>query len=173
MSRILANDPTCLITDRLALRSWTRVEAAAVLGDRRQSDWAEDFPSENDKVIPALFAEHPAWLGVYGQRLIMERATGLVIGGIGLFWPPEDGQVEIGYGVVASRRGRGYAAEATRALTEFALAAPEVRAVLANVELANTASVRVLEKAGFDKAREERGSDGEHLACYRCVSDLL
>ncbi|MFF0500023.1 GNAT family N-acetyltransferase [Nocardia aobensis] len=170
MSRILTNDPTSLTTDRLVLRSWTSTEAAAVLGDHRQADWADDFPSEGDKVIPALFAEHPAWLGPYGMRLIIERATGLVIGGIGLFWPPDDGQLEIGYGVVASRRDRGYASEATRALTEFALAAPEVRAVFANVELVNPASVRVLEKAGFDLASESRGPEGEPLACYHTVA---
>ena len=51
MSRILTNDPTSLTTDRLVLRSWTSAEAAAVLGDHRQSDWADDFPSEGDKVI--------------------------------------------------------------------------------------------------------------------------
>ncbi|WP_420714336.1 GNAT family N-acetyltransferase [Streptomyces sp. NRRL WC-3744] len=38
------------------------------------------------------------------------------VGSVGLFWPPSRGTVEIGYGVVASRRGRGYATEATRAL---------------------------------------------------------
>ncbi|PCK24055.1 GNAT family N-acetyltransferase [Rhodococcus qingshengii] len=171
MSCNLTTDPAKLTTDRLILRSWTSEEAAAVLGDRRQADWADDFPSENDKVIPALFAEHPAWLGPYGQRLIVERATGLVVGGIGLFWPPKDGQLEIGYGIVASRRGQGFAAEATRALTEFALAVPEIHTIYANVELANPASVRVLETAGFDLAGQSRGPEGEHLARYRAVAD--
>lgn len=171
MSRIPANEPTSLATDRLVLRSWTSAEAAAVLGDHRQADWANDFPSEGDKVIPALFAEHPDWLEPYGMRLIIERATGLVVGGIGLFWPPNDGQLEIGYGVVVSRRGRGYAAEATRALTEFALAAPDVHTVFANVESANSASARVLEKAGFDLAGESRGPEGERLVCYRTVAE--
>ncbi|WP_309241118.1 GNAT family N-acetyltransferase [Nocardia sp. BSTN01] len=171
MSRILTNDPASLTTTRLVLRSWTSAEAAAVRDDHRQADWAEDFPSEGDRVIASLFAEHPAWLEPYGQRLIIERATGLVVGGIGLFWPPDDGQLEIGYGVVATRRGRGYAAEATRALTEFALTAPEVHTVFANVESANPASVRVLEKAGFGLVGESRGPEGEHLACYRTVAD--
>lgn len=173
MSRILTTDPAELTTDRLVLRSWTSEEAAAVLGDHRRPDWADDFPAEGDRVIPALFAEHPAWLGAYGQRLIIERATGLVVGGIGLFWPPEDGRLEIGYGVVASRRGRGYAAEATRALTDFALAAPEVHTVFAKVEVSNPASARVLEKAGFCLVGPLRGPDGEHLASYHAVADLI
>lgn len=171
MSRILTTDPTELITDRLVLRSWSTEAVAAVLGGRRQGDWADDFPAEGDKVIAALFAEHPAWLGAYGQRLIIERATGLVVGGIGLFWPPNDGQLEIGYGVVASRRGRGYAVEATRALTEFALAATEVHTVFADVELSNPASARVLEKVGFDLVGRSDGPEGEQLVCYRTVAD--
>lgn len=73
------------------------------------------------------------------------------MGSIGLFWPPSEGVLEIGYGIVASRRGRGYAPEATQALAEFALTAPEVRIVSANVELSNSPSIRVLEKAGFHR----------------------
>jgi ribosomal-protein-alanine N-acetyltransferase len=88
-------------------------------------------------------------LGPFGHRLIVERESGLVVGSLGLFWPPTDGEVELGYGVVPSRRGRGYASEATRALALHASTAPEVKAVFANVESANPASVRVLEKAGF------------------------
>ncbi|WP_228002622.1 GNAT family N-acetyltransferase [Nocardia australiensis] len=173
MSRILTNDPAILTTARLLLRSWTGTEAAAVLDDDRQADWAEDFPSEGDRVIASLFAEHPAWLQPHGQRLIIERATGLVVGAIGLFWPPHGGQLEIGYGVVASRRGQGYAAEATRALTEFALAVPDVDTVFADVELANPASARVLEKAGFHRVGESRGPKGEHLARYHTVAGQL
>ncbi|WP_327110049.1 GNAT family N-acetyltransferase [Nocardia sp. NBC_01730] len=138
-----------LTTERLVLRSWTADEAAAVVGDRRGAAWAADFPAEGDRVIAGLLAEHPDWLGPFGHRLILERASGLVVGSIGLFWPAVDGELEIGYGVVASRRGRGYAAEATRALAAHALTAPEVHTVCAEVELSNPPSVRVLEKAGF------------------------
>jgi [ribosomal protein S5]-alanine N-acetyltransferase len=92
----------------------------------------------------------------FGQRLVVERATGLVVGGIGLFGPPEGGQVEFGYGIVESRRGRGYATEAARALVQAALGMPGVTEVTAGVDPANAASVRVLEKAGLSF----RSSDG-------------
>ncbi|MEU4449080.1 GNAT family N-acetyltransferase [Actinosynnema sp. NPDC050801] len=144
-----------LTTDRLVLRPWTAAEVAAVVAGARLPHWAEDFPAEGDQFIAGLFAEHSAWLGGYGHRLIVERDGGLVVGSIGLFWPPHDGVLEIGYGVVASRRGRGYASEATRALTDFAFTSPDVRAVRADVELSNPASVRVLEKAGFTRSGGE------------------
>ncbi|MFI9051785.1 GNAT family N-acetyltransferase [Streptomyces sp. NPDC053427] len=143
--------PEQLTTERLVLRPWTTAEATAVLGDIRSAHWADDFPAEGDRVIAGLFEQHPAWFGEHGHRLIIERDSGLVVGSIGLFWPPTGGIVEIGYGLVASRRGRGYATEATRALADFALALPEVHTVAAGVELSNPASVRVLEKAGFHR----------------------
>ncbi|MEU8625652.1 GNAT family N-acetyltransferase [Streptomyces sp. NPDC048669] len=144
-----------LVTERLTLRSWTMSEATAVLDDSRSAHWADDFPAEGDRVIAGLFDQHSAWLGEHGHRLVIERESGLVVGSIGLFWPPTEGVLEIGYGIVASRRGRGYAPEATQALAEFALTAPGVHTVSANVELSNPASVRVLEKAGFNRSATE------------------
>ncbi|MFJ8670114.1 GNAT family N-acetyltransferase [Streptomyces sp. NPDC093600] len=145
-----------VVTKRLVLRPWTMSEATAVLDDTRSPHWADDFPADGDRVVAGLFDQYPDWLGAYGHRLIIERDSGLVVGSIGLFWPPIEGVLEIGYGIVASRRGRGYAPEATQALAEFALTAPDVHTVSANVELSNTSSVRVLDKAGFHRwATEE------------------
>ncbi|SHE73572.1 GNAT family N-acetyltransferase [Streptoalloteichus hindustanus] len=157
-----------LVTSRLVLRTWPTAELSAVLSGVRLPHWASDFPAEGDQVIAGFASEHPEALGEYGQRQITERDSGLVVGSIGLFWPPSDGCLEIGYGVVASRRGRGYATEATRALVEFALTAPGVHTVCADVELANPASVRVLEKAGL-----RRRSTGETTASFRTVSPGL
>ncbi|MGV2915772.1 GNAT family N-acetyltransferase [Streptomyces alfalfae] len=151
MSSPSAPAHTDVVTARLVLRSWTKSAATAVLDGARSPHWADDFPAEGDRVIAGLFNQYPGWLGAYGHRLIIERDNGLVVGSIGLFWPPKDGVLEIGYGIVASRRGRGYAPEATQALAEFALTAPDVHTVSADVELSNPASVRVLEKAGFHR----------------------
>lgn len=151
-----SSDPDAAVadlhTERLVLRAWTTAEAATVTEGSRLADWAEGFPAEGDQVIAPLIAAEPLWLGPFGHRLIVERESGLVVGSLGLFWPPSDGAVELGYGVAPSRRGRGYAPEAVRALTAHAYTAPEVKAVFAHVEPSNPASVRVLEKAGFTPA---------------------
>ncbi|MFI6321922.1 GNAT family N-acetyltransferase [Nonomuraea sp. NPDC050556] len=144
-----------LTTERLVLRVWTAAEGQAVVAGSRLPGWADDFPAEGDQVIAGLFGKFPDWLGPYGHRLIIERESGQVVGSLGLFWPPGDGLLEIGYGVVPSRRGLGYAPEATRALTEFALTAPGVHTVFANVELSNPPSIRVLEKAGFARRTDD------------------
>jgi RimJ/RimL family protein N-acetyltransferase len=88
-------------------------------------------------------------LGPRGHRQIIEQGRGLVVGGIGLFWPPADGRIEIGYGLVPSRRGLGYATEATLALVGFAFTLPGVRTIYADVDRLNRPSIRVLVKADF------------------------
>jgi RimJ/RimL family protein N-acetyltransferase len=144
-----------LTTERLILRPIGVEHVAAVMDSSRQPDWADDFPDEGDRVIAGVLRRLGVPSGLdaeFGHRLIIERATGLVVGGVGLFGPPVSGRVEIGYGVVPSRRGRGYASEAVRALAGFALS--DAVEVFAGVEPSNVASARVLEKAGFVRAGE-------------------
>lgn len=140
---------TELITERLVLRPWPDADIAAVTGGSRLAHWAADYPAEGDQVIAGFIVSEPNARHEFGQRQIVERDSGLVVGGVGLFWPPADGAVEFGYGVSPSREGRGYATEAAMAIVAFALTAPDVVKVFADVELANPASVRVLERAGL------------------------
>ncbi|MFG3252978.1 GNAT family N-acetyltransferase [Streptomyces sp. NPDC048172] len=155
-----------LLTERLVLRPWTAAEVSAVLDGPRSDGWAGDFPAEGDGVIAGFLRDSPEGLHPYGHRLVAERDGGLVIGSIGLFWPPNDGVLELGYGVVPSRQGRGYASEAAGALAGYGLTAPGVHTVRAQVELANPASVRVLEKAGL-----RRVSDDGTLAEFAVTAD--
>lgn len=137
------------------LRPWSADEIRAVLGDDHLACWAGDFPAEGDRVIAGFISEQSDATAAYGHRLIVEREGGSVVGSISLLWPPREGALEIGYGIVASRRGRGYASEATRALVELALSLPDVHTVYADVELSNPASVRVLERAGLRRWSED------------------
>ncbi|SOD61822.1 Protein N-acetyltransferase, RimJ/RimL family [Streptomyces zhaozhouensis] len=147
--------PTQLTTERLLLRPWSLSGPAAVAAASRAPDWADDFPAEGDSVIADLLAR--GVIDPLGHRLLVERASGLVVGTLGFGWPPQDGGVELGYGVVPSRRGRGLATEAARALVTHALTLPGVRTVRASAEPANPASLRVLEKAGLRRTGESEG----------------
>ena len=57
--------------------------------------------------------------------------------------------IEIGYGIVPSRQGRGYATEAVKAVLLLAWEQPEANTVIAHTEVGNLASQRVLGKAGL------------------------
>jgi len=75
---------------------------------------------------------------------------GRVIGSAGFKGAPDaDGTVEIAYGVVPSREGRGYATEAAAALVRFASADKRVRVIRAHTLPQPNASTRVLTKCGF------------------------
>jgi [ribosomal protein S5]-alanine N-acetyltransferase len=151
-----------IVTARLSLRLITADEVSAVLLGQRRSDWAADFPTEGDQVIARLLAR----TGLptddetlrFGHRLVVERDTGTVVGGIGFFGPPQDGEVEIGYGIVPSRQRRGYATEAVQAMVADIFQLNDVQTVVANVDLDNPASIRVLEKSGMtlgDRRQEQ------------------
>ena len=76
--------------------------------------------------------------------------TGVAVGGIRFIHPPEAGEVEVGYGLAESARGRGLATEALRAMTALA-AQHGVAVMVAVTSVDNVASQRVLERAGFTR----------------------
>ena len=144
-------------TARLVLKPMSRDDVAAVVNRDRQANWADDFPADGDIVIAELLnrvgvpAEHAAQ---YGHRSVVERATSQVVGGIGFFGPPHQGTLEIGYGIVPSRRGRGYATEAVGAMVADAFSCDDVEVVRAGVDLDNPASIVVLERNGLVRLSE-------------------
>lgn len=77
----------------------------------------------------------------------------------------EYGSTEIGYGIADDFQNRGYAAEAVNAVTDWALEQSAVNCVIAEVDKENIASVRVLEKSGF----EPTGRTGEEGPIYHKV----
>jgi len=81
---------------------------------------------------------------------IIDRDGLVAVGGMGFKGlPDESGTVELGYNVIPSYQGRGYAAEMAQALVSWALGQPTVRRVTAECLEDNAASIRVLEKSGF------------------------
>jgi len=144
-------------TDRLVLHPVDREEARRIR-DREPTGadaWAPDYPFDGD--IDALTAvlnatedgRDPRPFGYYQLRV-----DGRAVGGIGFFGPPQDGEVEIGYGLAPSARGHGYAAEALRAMLTIAKE-NGVRTVRARTETDNGPSRRTLERAGFAELRIE------------------
>lgn len=87
----------------------------------------------------------------WSPRLI--GVDGRIVGMSGFKGPPTlDGYVEIGYGVVASEQGRGFATEAVKLLLKEAFSIAEIQVVIAHTAPSNSVSQRVLEKNGFSRA---------------------
>ena len=105
---------------------------------------AVDWPHADTYDALRPFAEHGGGRGTF---LVLE--DGVVVGDCGWFGPPdEDGEVEIGYGLAPSARGRGIGTESVRLLVDW-VQAQGARSVRAEVLPGNEASLRLLARLGF------------------------
>jgi [ribosomal protein S5]-alanine N-acetyltransferase len=147
-----------ITTERLTLLPFTLESAAATATAAldgtgpRDPAWADGFPREDDQDAAGMYSQ--AHDDVFGSWFIVARPTGQVIGQvigtIGFFGPPDDeGVLMVGYGLVEQARRHGYATEALQALMGYAFDQPGVVRVVADPDLDNVPSHRVLEKAGF------------------------
>ncbi|MFD1356985.1 GNAT family N-acetyltransferase [Fictibacillus halophilus] len=87
----------------------------------------------------------------WGVWFVIEKETGKIIGDIGFKGKPVDQTVEIGYGIIPSAQGKGYATEAVKGIIDWALSTKLVRKVVAECLEDNIASIKVLEKLGFER----------------------
>jgi len=134
---------------------------------------------------PEAVADVDGWLTKVHQRrldgegvllAIVEQTTGKIVGSIGLRdtdW--EAGRTEIGYGMRTSQRGRGYATEAARAVGRWALTDGGMRRVQLHSRVDNVASLRVAEKAGYQREgtlrmAEQEGCEAYDLAVFSMIA---
>ncbi len=138
-----------LETPRLLLRALTPAEAEVVrAGDPLPATpYADGYPLPDTKDGLGLYLRHG--LRDYGFHLVVRRDDGLVVGEIGFVEPPRNGTVMIGYAIVPSARGQGYATEAIRALAAWAIAQDGTSEVRAQTLPENEPSIRALLRAGF------------------------
>jgi RimJ/RimL family protein N-acetyltransferase len=92
-----------------------------------------------------------------------------VVGMCGFKSPPNDhNSVEIGYGMVTSQQGNGFATQAVHLLVQAGFARDEIRSITAATIPSNAASIRVLEKNQFGRdGRMSDPEDGEVLLWRR------
>ncbi len=110
---------------------------------------------QSDEILKTAYTEmldgcltHPEQWEWYAIWMI-ELKDGTHIGDLCFKGLSEEGITEIGYGIEEDYQRCGYATEAVSALTDWAFKQPGVTCVTAETEERNTASQRVLDKAGF------------------------
>ncbi|RSZ57110.1 GNAT family N-acetyltransferase [Massilia atriviolacea] len=102
----------------------------------------------------------PGWCATFVMLRVSDQ---MVVGACGFKDEPQDGQVEIGYGVASGWHGQGIATDAVRELARIAFASGAVERVLAQIAPDNIASLRVVGKLGFEAGARVRDADGEEL----------
>jgi len=107
-----------------------------------------------DEVLPAFLGYYERYPG-YGFWAAIEKSTGDFLGWFH-FRPKEGGfadEPELGYRLLRSAWGKGYATEGSRALIDKGFTELGVQRVFAETMAVNTASRRVMEKSGLRFAR--------------------
>jgi [ribosomal protein S5]-alanine N-acetyltransferase len=132
----------------------SHAKLASALNARVPDGWP---PGEYDRQAIEHFKtrlqERPENTGWYGWYAVLrpngsEPAT--LVGAGGYFGPPTtDKVVEIGYSIVSSFEGRGYATELVCALMNHAFSTGCVKRIIAHTTPGNLGSIKVLKKAGF------------------------
>jgi RimJ/RimL family protein N-acetyltransferase len=131
-------------------------------------DWPPDFYDDDDlRRMRALLADaaNQGWALYY---LIQRTPTRTLFGIAGFSGPPSaDRSVEIGYSLMPSHHGHGFATEAVGELLRFAFADPSVKRVIAETYPHLPASIRVLIRTGFRLADDVGRGGGLRYALER------
>jgi RimJ/RimL family protein N-acetyltransferase len=151
-----------LRTDRLLLRRFTEDDVENLVSldadpeVMRLLTGGKPTPREvvEHELLPALLQDYDRFASL-GRWAALDSATGEFIGSFSLT-PREGGsgdEVELGYRLRRSACGKCYATEGSRALVDKAFAKLGVQRIYAETMAVNTASRRVLEKAGLRHVR--------------------
>lgn len=144
-------------SDRLVLRPLTESDTTdlyAVLSDTDVVNYAIGYAHDSlddtvayiRSVIDAYDTGHALILG------IMQKQTQQLLGIIGFeLWFPSHNRAEIGYTLGKPHWHQGYATEALLALCQYGFKTLALHRIEATAQPGNTASWRVLEKAGFHR----------------------
>ena len=147
--------PEALETDRLRLRRPRAGDAPEIFARyaadpevTRYLSWPRHRSLDDTRAFLSFSdAQWERWPA--GPYLIFSRAGGALLGSTGLRFDAAD-RAEVGTVLAREAWGRGYATEALRAMVETA-SRLGVRHLHASVHAAHPASLRVLEKCGFER----------------------
>lgn len=153
------NEIPVLETPRLRLRGHTLADLKActeMWGDPDTTKHIGGRPSTAEESWARLlrYAGHWTLLG-YGFWAIEEKASGVYIGDIGIadlkreIESPLNSCPEVGWAIVTSARGKGYATEAMQAVTAWGDVRFNGATTVCIIDLDNQPSIRVAEKAGY------------------------
>ena len=146
-----------LETPRLTLRPFVADDFDALHETRSDPEvvrylYEEAFsPAETQASLERKMAA-TAWNaeGDFAGAAVIERASGLLVGDVGVFWRSErDRTAEVGFIFDPRHQGKGFATEAAFALVDWAFATAGMHRVIGRTEARNAASARVLEKLGM------------------------
>jgi len=150
----------------------SRAALGAALNAEVPTSWPPELYDEDAvRYFLSWVLEHPEQSG-WGSHYVVRCPTALeiplLIGAGGFKGAPDEAEsIEVGYAVVPEHQRRGYATEAVRGWVALAFGSPSVQTIVGHTLPHLTASIRVLEKAGFRHAG--KGNDPHAPAEERAI----
>ncbi len=120
------------------------------------TDWPSQFSLE---VMDLVAGARAGEVQQFGPFFVVRKSDGAVIGEMGAVLDPGDETAQVGYSLVRSSWGQGYATEALRALVAELLGRADVRRVVGETFAGHVASRRVMEKAGMRRCGARSGEE--------------
>lgn len=149
--------PPIIETQRLILREFDEDDLPTflvLLNDPEINRWTGDtgepittLEQAKEELYARPIADYRKY--GYGRWACVEKATNQVIGFSGLKYLDDLKIVDLGYRLLPSHWGNGYATESGKAVVDYGFQHLKMDRIFALVFLVNVASVRVLEKIGF------------------------
>ncbi|MBA3691238.1 MAG: GNAT family N-acetyltransferase [Actinobacteria bacterium] len=159
-----------LLTERLLLRRSRAEDSETISAYRsdpvvhRYQGWDRTDPEGVRQAIEDMTGRAPGEPGGWVQLTVEERASGRLIGDVGI--SPAEGEpgvIKIGYTTAPAFQGLGYATEAVRALVAYAFDTLGADLVRAYASAENAPSIRVAEKVGLRLVERFEGRDGDQV----------
>jgi RimJ/RimL family protein N-acetyltransferase len=154
-------DGPVIETARLKLRRWREADIepnTAMLADPASGRFiTADGKPVTDPFVgwrnAAIMSGHWVLHGV-GMFVVEEKASGKFAGRVGPWFPPGWPGFEVGWGIAAEFRGKGYALEAARATIDWSFATFELEKIIHCIDRENLASQAVARRLGADRQDE-------------------
>ncbi|MFC6097293.1 GNAT family N-acetyltransferase [Flavobacterium qiangtangense] len=119
----------------------------------------EGYPDQETlDTIPKIVANIELSNGPTGFEswVIITKQEMKIIGDVGFKGiPNQAGEIDLGYGIIASERQKGYAFEAAKALCDWAISQENVNTITAKCLVENEGSYKTLEKLNFKRITED------------------
>ena len=149
-----------LQTPRLTLRRFTEADAALVLALNSDPDvlkYLHERPLTDEADAKNIISKIilPQYANNLGRWAIQLNDTNEFIGWCGLKYRPELDEIDLGYRLVKSVWGKGYATEAAKAVIDYGLNKLNLPVITGRAHIENAASLCILEKIGMQYIKDE------------------